>query len=223
MAELKAHKERSSSEGLVFPNAKGNPMNPLNVRRDIWIPLKKRAGVRTLDPYSLRHTFTSMARTSDENAFNVSRMLGDTRTQLVDDIYAETMESGLASVSESVTSRALGIAKPKLRIIEGGVRDVREPLDNVVSVEEKKSANLLIVWLPGTDYSAFGLTLRVALAGDRRHCVASSNRLFVCRRFELTLLASVYNSASTSHSVPIGSPGRIRTADQRINSPSLYH
>jgi hypothetical protein len=31
-------------------------------------------------------------------------------------------------------------------------------------------------WLPGTDYSAFGLTLRVALAGDRRRCAASSNR-----------------------------------------------
>ena len=39
--------------------------------------------------------------------------------------------------------------------------------------------------LPGTDYSAFGLTLRVALAGDRRRYAASSNRLFVCRRFEL--------------------------------------
>src|ERR1700721_3684206 len=46
-------------------------------------------------------------------------------------------------------------------------------------------SNLLIMWLPGTDYSAFGLTLRVALAGDRRRCAASSNRLVVCRRFEL--------------------------------------
>jgi hypothetical protein len=36
---------------------------------------------------------------------------------------------------------------------------------------------LLIYWLPGTDYSAFGRTLRVALAGDRRRCEASSNRL----------------------------------------------
>jgi hypothetical protein len=31
---------------------------------------------------------------------------------------------------------------------------------------------------------AFGLTLRVALAGDRRRCAASSNRLFVCRQYE---------------------------------------
>lgn len=137
VTELKAYRERSSSEGLVFPNANGNPMNPSNVRRDIWIPLKKRAAVRTLDLYSLRHTFTSMARTSDESAFNVSRMLGHTRTQLVDDVYAETVESGLASVSESVTSRALGIGKPKLRVIEGGMRDVRQPLENA-SNEEKK-------------------------------------------------------------------------------------
>lgn len=135
---LRPHESlRSGSEGLVFPNAKGNPVNPSNVRRDIWIPLKRRAAVRTLDLYSLRHTFASMARTSDESVFNVSRMLGHTRTQLVDDVYAETVQSGLASVSESVTSRALGTAKPKFRIIEGGVRDVRQPLDNA-SIEEEK-------------------------------------------------------------------------------------
>jgi hypothetical protein len=41
-----------------------------------------------------------------------------------------------------------------------------------------KSHNLLINRISMTDYSAFGLTLRVALAGDRRRCAASSNRLY---------------------------------------------
>jgi hypothetical protein len=42
----------------------------------------------------------------------------------------------MASVAESVTARALGV-KPQLRVIEGGARDVRQPLDNT-STEVKK-------------------------------------------------------------------------------------
>jgi hypothetical protein len=42
--------------------------------------------------------------------------------------YAHSLQSGMASVAERVTSRALG-EQPKLRVIEGGQRDVRQPLD----------------------------------------------------------------------------------------------
>ena len=39
------------------------------------------------------------------------------------------MQSGMASVAESVTQRALGV-KPQLRVIEGGnSRNIRNPLD----------------------------------------------------------------------------------------------
>jgi integrase len=137
VAELTAHKERAGGEGLVFANANGKPMNPSNVRRDIWIPLKKRAGVRALDLYSLRHTFASLGRTAGESAFNVARMMGHSRSVLVDQVYAHSMQSGMASVAESVTARALGV-KPQLRVIEGGARDVRQPLDNA-STEAKKA------------------------------------------------------------------------------------
>src|SRR6202000_252428 len=96
VAELAAHKERTSAKGLVFPTRKGAPMNPSNVRRDIWAPLKKRAGVRALDLYSLRHTFASLGRTAGESAFNVSRMMGHTKSLLVDQVYAHSMQSGMA-------------------------------------------------------------------------------------------------------------------------------
>ena len=68
-------------------------MNPSNVRRDIWTKLVKRAGVRSLDMYSLRHTFASLG--------------------LVDQVYAHSLQSGMASVAERVTARALGL-EPKL-------------------------------------------------------------------------------------------------------------
>jgi hypothetical protein len=53
----------------MFGSRAGKPMNPSNVRRDFWIPLKKRAGVRSLDLYSLRHTFAGFGRTAGESAF----------------------------------------------------------------------------------------------------------------------------------------------------------
>jgi len=137
VAELTAHKERSTGAGLVFATRQGNPMNPSNVRRDIWGPLKKRAGVPSLDLYSLRHTFASLGRTAGESAFNVARMMGHARSTLVDQVYAHSMQSGMASVAESVTARALGL-KPQLRVIEGGQRDVRQPLEES-STEAKKA------------------------------------------------------------------------------------
>lgn len=102
------------STGLVFANRNGRPMNPSNVRRDIWLPLKKRAGVRQLDLYSLRHTFASLGRTAGESAFTVARMMGHARSTLVHSVYAHTMQSGMARVAENVTARALGM-KPQSR------------------------------------------------------------------------------------------------------------
>jgi integrase len=134
VAELKAHLERGAESGsLIFPTRTGQPMNPSNVRRDIWGKLVTRAGVRSLDMYSLRHTFASLGRVAGEEAFNVARAMGHSRSQLVDQVYAHSLHSGMASVAERVTARALGL-KPKFRSIEGGkTQDVREPLEDQVA------------------------------------------------------------------------------------------
>ena len=130
VAELAAHKERTkgTAEGWVFGTRAGKPVNPSNVRRDIWLPLRKRAGVRELDLYPLRHTFASLGRTSGESAFNVSRAMGHSRSTLVDAVYAHSLQSGMASIAERVTALALG-EQPKLRVIDGQQRDVRRSLD----------------------------------------------------------------------------------------------
>lgn len=130
VSELRAHQERTGAQGneLIFATAKGNPMNPSNVRRDIWTKLVQRAGVRPLDMYSLRHTFATFGRVAGESAFNVAHAMGHSRSTLVDQVYAHSLQSGMASVAERVTARALG-EQPKLRVIEGGQRDVRQPLD----------------------------------------------------------------------------------------------
>jgi integrase len=141
VAELKAHQERSGGKGLVFANGNGKALNPSNVRRDIWLKLVKRAGVRALDLYSLRHTFASIGRTAGESAFNMARFLGHSRSVLIDQVYAHSLQSGMANISENVTARALGI-KPQFRVIEGGKsRDVREPLENRVAEQTKEAAS----------------------------------------------------------------------------------
>jgi integrase len=134
--ELAAHKERTGpadgtdadAGALVFATRTGRPLNQSNVRRDIWTKLVRRADVRALDLYPLRHTFASLGRVAAESAFNVARAMGHSRSTLVDQVYAHSLQSGMASVAERVTARALG-EQPKLRVIEGGQRDVRETLD----------------------------------------------------------------------------------------------
>jgi integrase len=141
VSELSAHKERTGGEGLVFANGAGKPWGTSNTRRDVWLPLRKRAGVRALDMYSLRHTFASLGRTAGESSFNVSRVMGHSKSTLVDAVYAHSMQSGLSGVAESVTARALGL-KPQLRVIEGGnSRDVRETLDDSSKETAEKSAS----------------------------------------------------------------------------------
>jgi hypothetical protein len=99
------------------------------VRRDIWTKLIKRAGVRALDMYSLRHTFASLGRTAGEAAFNVAAVMGHSRSHLVDQVYAHSLQSGMAPVAERVTTRALG-EKPVLRVVESkNPPDVRRSLD----------------------------------------------------------------------------------------------
>ena len=138
---LKAHRERTGSAGLLFANGNGRPQNPSNVRRDVWIPPLKRASVPYRDMYSLRSTFATMARASGEEAFNVSRMVGHRRSTLVDQVYARTLQSGLASVASAVAARVLGDQTPKLRVIEGGARAVTETLDSSSEGVEKNAAS----------------------------------------------------------------------------------
>ena len=123
-------------------------MNPSNVRRDIWTKLVKRAGVRPLDMCSLRHTFATFGRVAGQSAFNVAHPVGHSRSTLVDAVYAHGLQSGMASVAERVSARALG-EPPKLRVIEGGQPDVRQPLDESSQRAPRIAQLLDVVGAPG--------------------------------------------------------------------------
>jgi hypothetical protein len=73
-------------------------------------------------------------------AFNVARMIGPARSSLVDQVYAHTMRSAMASVAENVTARVFGL-KPYLRVIESGnSRDVTQPLEEASQQDQKNIA-----------------------------------------------------------------------------------
>ena len=105
--QLTDHHRRTGggASELLFSTRTGQPLNPSNVRRDIWSKLVQRARVRNLDLYSLRHTFATLGRTAGESAFNVARTIGHSRSLLVDQVYAHSLQSGMASVAERVTAR----------------------------------------------------------------------------------------------------------------------
>lgn len=152
----------STLEEYQFPSQAGTPLNKANVRKRVWIPLLTRAKVRYRDLYSLRWTFVSLARASGEVPFNVSRVIGHARSTIVGTIYAHTVESGVAGVSESVAGRA-GLkpsappeppmptppsGPPRLRVIDGGrsvrnenQRDVRKPIENVPDRASKEGTS----------------------------------------------------------------------------------
>lgn len=111
-------RRKQLAQGRVQPGD-GQPLNPSNVRRDIWLPLKKRAGVRNLDLYSLRHTFVTFALGEDTDRHSVARAIGHARSDIVDKIYGNhTLDSGVAPISANVTRRAFG--GPKLKVVKGG-------------------------------------------------------------------------------------------------------
>jgi integrase len=124
---------------LVFPNGAGKPTNQSNLRRHLWLPLKKRAGVRCLDLYSLRHTFASLGRTAGESAFNVARMMGHARSTLADQVYVHsTVGHGERGGERDRT----GTWADASAVIAGGTRDVRGSLDDASEENHKNVVSL---------------------------------------------------------------------------------
>lgn len=57
------------------------------IRKTLWEPLCKRAGVRYRNPYQVRHTFTSALLTAGANPWYVAQQLGHVDVQMVFRVY----------------------------------------------------------------------------------------------------------------------------------------
>jgi integrase len=92
---------------LVRPrSARGGSCSEFWVR-EVERQAANRAGVASLDMYSLRHTFASLGLgwVAGESAFSMSRMMGHSRSTLIEQVYAHSMQSGLARRQTTVALR----------------------------------------------------------------------------------------------------------------------
>ena len=62
--------------------------------------------------------FPGLGTLAGEEPFNVARAMGHSKSEVVDSVYAHALPSGMASVAEHVTARALGEQR-QLRLVSG--------------------------------------------------------------------------------------------------------
>jgi integrase len=75
----------------VFHNPRaGEPWGTdAQLRKTLWLPLCKRAGVRYRNPYQCRHTYASSMLTAGENPWYVAQQLGHADVQMVFRVYGK--------------------------------------------------------------------------------------------------------------------------------------
>jgi integrase len=76
------------------------------IRKTLWEPLCKRAGVRYRNPYQVRHTYASTLLTAGTNPWYVAQQLGHVDVQMVFRVYGKFISQDYqrpkASVKELV-------------------------------------------------------------------------------------------------------------------------
>ncbi|HEX6542057.1 MAG TPA: tyrosine-type recombinase/integrase [Ktedonobacterales bacterium] len=86
-------------QDLVFCNSLGRHLEPNNVKRGSFIPLKKKAGVPDIRFHDLRHTAATLLLLKDVNPKKVSEMLGHASVAITLNTYSHflpTMQRDVA-------------------------------------------------------------------------------------------------------------------------------
>ncbi|MFI5005591.1 MAG: tyrosine-type recombinase/integrase [Solirubrobacterales bacterium] len=90
----------AADEDLVFPNRRGRPLNPSNLRNRVLKPAIKRAGVSGIGLHALRHTCASLLIDEGASTLRLQRWMGhhaaaytlETYGHLIDDELGRALE-----------------------------------------------------------------------------------------------------------------------------------
>ncbi|HWY89397.1 MAG TPA: tyrosine-type recombinase/integrase [Solirubrobacteraceae bacterium] len=91
----------AEDEDLVFPNRRGRPLNPNNLRNRILAPAAKRTGVSGIGLHTLRHTCASLLIEEGTSTLRLQRWMGhhavayttlETYGHLIDDELGRALE-----------------------------------------------------------------------------------------------------------------------------------
>ena len=95
-----ALQEQPRDSRYVFSNAVGGPLDLTNIRKRIWYPTLKRAGLWPEDPgqqardlYQTRHTFASIMLYVGEDPAWIARMMGHTTTRMLYERYGKFIKN----------------------------------------------------------------------------------------------------------------------------------
>ena len=88
--------------GQVWMNPRtGEPWgSDAQIRRTLWEPLCKRAGVRYRNPYQMRHTYASTLLTAGSNPFWVASQLGHVDVEMVFKVYGRFIPKNYSRLQE---------------------------------------------------------------------------------------------------------------------------
>lgn len=78
---------RWQDHDLVFPSAKGTPLNESDLYRRYWVPLVERAKLPAIRPYDLRHSFASLLLAAGATPKDVQALLGHANIGQTMDTY----------------------------------------------------------------------------------------------------------------------------------------
>ena len=78
---------------LVFPNAKGNPIDANNLLNRVYSPALKKAKLPQIRFHDLRHTYASLLISQGENPKYIQNQMGHSSIQVTYDIYGHLMNT----------------------------------------------------------------------------------------------------------------------------------
>jgi integrase len=108
---LGEHVAGRSPDDLVFTSPQGETLRAGNVRRDVFTPATRTAGLEGLVPHRLRHTAASLAIAAGADVKVVQQLLGHKCATMTLDLYGHLFNDRLDDVADAL-DRAARVSAP---------------------------------------------------------------------------------------------------------------
>lgn len=99
-AQEKIHDELGCQ--YFFCSREGKPVRLSNLRRRVWLPALKRAGLATREMKQTRHTFATVALSCGENPLWIAKTMGHRNSEMIIKVYSKYVENIRGTVDGSI-------------------------------------------------------------------------------------------------------------------------
>jgi integrase len=103
-----------SEDDLIFPNEAGKPLDPSNLRKRIFEPALRRAGLRKVRFHDLRHTYASLLIHQGEHPKYIQSQMGHSSISVTMDVYGHLMEGINVLATERLDATLFGESSSKM-------------------------------------------------------------------------------------------------------------